>query len=195
MSTTILGKAAIFFSVSNDECTAAHWGRVWESDPSPTKKMQRSLPERQTELKNRCLRLPRHTSNPQLKYGKASATTAWKTKSTRTPSLVSPHEKTGDSRFAPNLLPYTGVRAVFFRGHVRSCEKGLCSRDRGLAARRWVTQNRTEVKRSQDGIDDRGIFRNARAAVGLSIAKEGFCRHWVVGFCQVLEGDAFVFYR
>ena len=25
-----------FFSVSNDECTAAHWGRVW--DPSPTKK-------------------------------------------------------------------------------------------------------------------------------------------------------------
>ena len=37
-----------------------------------------------------------------------------KTKSTRTPSLVSPYEKTGDSRFAPNLLPYTGVRAVYF---------------------------------------------------------------------------------
>ena len=30
------------------------------------------------------------------------------------PSLVSPYEKTGDSRFAPNLLPYIGVRAVFF---------------------------------------------------------------------------------
>ena len=26
----------------------------------------------------------------------------------------SPYEKTGDSRFAPNLLPYIGVRAVFF---------------------------------------------------------------------------------
>ena len=35
-------------------------------------------------------------------------------KPTRTPSLVSPYEKTGDSRFTPNLLPYTGVRAVFF---------------------------------------------------------------------------------
>ena len=55
-------------------------------------------------------------------------------KSTRTPSLVSPYEKTGDSRFAPNLLPYTGVRAVFFRGHVRSCEKGLCEQPPHLLA-------------------------------------------------------------
>ena len=78
------------------------------------KKMQRSLPERQTERKNQCLRLPRHTGNPHLKYGKACATTVWKMKSTRTPSLVSPYEKTGDSRFAPNLLPYTGVPAVYF---------------------------------------------------------------------------------
>ena len=77
-------------------------------------KKQRSLPERQIERKYRCLRLPRHTGYPRLKYGKASATTSRKTKSTRTPSLVSPYEKTGDSRFAPNLLPYTGVRAVFF---------------------------------------------------------------------------------
>ena len=81
---------------------------------SDKKKMQQSLPERQTKRKNWCPRLPRHTGNPQLKYGKASATTSWKTKSTRTPSLVSKYEKTGDSRFAPNLLPYTGVRAVFF---------------------------------------------------------------------------------
>ena len=29
------GESCNFFSVSNDECTAAHWGRVW--DPSPTK--------------------------------------------------------------------------------------------------------------------------------------------------------------
>ena len=36
MSTAIFGKVAIFFSVPNDECTGAHWGRVW--DPSPTKK-------------------------------------------------------------------------------------------------------------------------------------------------------------
>ena len=35
MSTTNFGKATDFLSVSNDECTAAHWGRVW--DPSPTK--------------------------------------------------------------------------------------------------------------------------------------------------------------
>ena len=112
MSTTIFGKAAIFFSVSNDECTAAHWAEI--GILLRQKKMQRSLLERQTERKNRCPRLPRHTGNPQLKYGKASATTAWETKSTRTPSLVSQYEKTGDLRFAPNLLPYTGVRAVFF---------------------------------------------------------------------------------
>ena len=37
---------------------------------------------------------------------------------------------------------------------------------------------RTRLKRKQDGIDDIGIFRSARAAVSLSIAKEGFCRHW-----------------
>ena len=60
-------------------------------------KMQRSLPKRQTERKNRCLRLPRYTGNPQLKYWKARATTASKMKSTRMPSLVSPYEKTGDS--------------------------------------------------------------------------------------------------
>ena len=83
------------------------------SDKKKKKKMQRYLPERQTERKNRCLRLPRHTGNPQLKYGKASATTAWKTKSTRTLTLVSLCEKTGDSRFAPNLLPYIDIRAVF----------------------------------------------------------------------------------
>ena len=77
------------------------------------KKYNDLYPRDKPNEKNRCLRLPRHTGNPQLKYGKASATTAWKTKSTRTPSLVSPYEKTGDSRFAPNLLPYTGVRAVF----------------------------------------------------------------------------------
>ena len=43
----------------------------------------------------------------------------------------------------------------------------------------------------QDGID-RGLFRSARAAVGLSIAKKkkGFCKRWEVGVCQVLEGDA-----
>ena len=126
MSTTTFGKAAIFFSVSNDECTRLHTGDEFEI--ILRQKMQRSLPERQTEGKNRCLQLPRHTGNPQLKYWKASATTAWNTKSTRPLSLVSPYEKTGDSRFAPNLLPYTGVRAVFFRGHVSSCEKGLLSR-------------------------------------------------------------------
>ena len=114
MSTTIFGKAAIF-----SQCrlmnVPLHTGNEFWILLRQRKKMQRSaLPERQTEQKNRCLRLPRHTGNPQLKYGKASATTAWKTKSTRTPSLVSPYEKTGDSRFAPNLLPYTGVRAVFF---------------------------------------------------------------------------------
>ena len=110
MRTTIFGKAAIFF-----QCRMMNVPQHTkdEFETLLRKKMQRSLPERQTEGKNRCLRLPRHTGNPQLKYGKARATTAWKTKSTRTPSLVSPYEKTGDSRFAPNLLPYTGVRAVF----------------------------------------------------------------------------------
>ena len=98
--------------MSNDEWYRCALGTSLGSFPD--KKMQRSLPERQTEGKNRCLRLPRHTGHPQLKYGKASANTAWKTKSTRTPSLVSPYKKTGDSRFPPNLLPYTGVRAVFF---------------------------------------------------------------------------------
>ena len=108
-----MGKLQFFFSVSNDECTVAHWGRVW--DPGFSDKKCKDLCSRdKPNEKNRCLRLPRHTGHPQLKYGKASATTAWKTKSTRTPSLVSPYEKTGDSRFAPNLLPYTGVRAVFF---------------------------------------------------------------------------------
>ena len=113
MSTTIFGKAAIFFSQCRMMNVPLRTG-VDEFGMLLRQKMQRSLPERQTERKNRCLRLPRHPGHPQLKYGKASATTAWKTKSTRTPSLVSPYEKTGDSRFAPNLLPYTGVRAVFF---------------------------------------------------------------------------------
>ena len=84
-----LGKLQLFFSVSMMNVplhTGNEFGIILRQ-----KKMQQSLPERQTERKNRCLRLPRHTGNPQLKYGKASATTAWKTKSTRTPSLVS-HE-------------------------------------------------------------------------------------------------------
>ena len=114
MSTTIFGKAAIFFLSVEWWMYRCALGTSLGSRLLRQKKMQRSLLERQTERKNRCLRLPRHTGHPQLKYGKASATTAWKTKSTRTPSLVSPFEKTGDSRFAPNLLPYTGVGAVFF---------------------------------------------------------------------------------
>ena len=113
MSTTIFGKAAIFFLSVEWWMYRCALGTSLGSRLL-RQKLQRSLPERQTERKNRCLRLPRHTGHPQLKYGKASATTAWKTKWTRTPSLVSPYEKTGDSRFAPNLLPYTGVRAVFF---------------------------------------------------------------------------------
>ena len=113
MSTIIFGRAAFFFqcrmmNVRIPLRPGDEFGILLRQ------KMQRSLPERQTERKDRCLRLPRHTGNPQLKYGKASATIAWKTKSTRTPSLVCPFEKTGDLRFAPNLLPYTGVRAVFF---------------------------------------------------------------------------------
>ena len=77
MSTAIFGKAAIFFSVPNDECTTApSLGTSLGSFFDKKKKMQRSLPERQTERKNRYLRLPRHTGNPQLKYGKASATTS-----------------------------------------------------------------------------------------------------------------------
>ena len=94
-----------------------------------------SAQEKKTEEENRCPRLPRHTGNPQLKNGKASATTAWNTKSTRTPSLVSPYEKTGDSRFAPNLLPNTGVRAVFFMvtwAVVRKvCAKCINTKDMG----------------------------------------------------------------
>ena len=89
------------------------------------KKTQRSLPERQTERKNQCLRLPRHTGNPQLKYWKASTTTAWKTKSTRTPSLVFPYEKTGDFEVRAKSFALHCRSRGFFRGHVRSCEKGL----------------------------------------------------------------------
>ena len=114
MSTPILGKLQFFLSVEWWMYRCALGTSLGSISRLLRQKMQRSLPERQTERKNRCPRLPRHTGHPQLKYGKASATTAWKTKSTRTPSLVSPYEKTGDSRFAPNLLPYTGVRAVFF---------------------------------------------------------------------------------
>ena len=133
MSTTIFGKAA-FFSQCRMMNIPLHTGDEF-GILLRQKKNATSLPDKQTERKKRCLRLTRHIGNPQVKYGKASATTARKTKSTRTPSLVSPYEKTGDSRFAPNLLPYTGVRAVFFRGHVRSCEKGLMSSMAALRSR------------------------------------------------------------
>ena len=112
--------------MSNDEYTTGTLGTSLGSFSD--KKIQGSLPERQTEQKTPCLRLPRHTGNPQLKYGKASATTAGKTKSTRTPSLVSPYEK--DWRFAVRAKSFAlhWRSRGFFRGHVthvRSCEKGL----------------------------------------------------------------------
>ena len=122
MSTTIFGKAAIFFSVhtGDTQCT------LGTSLGSFSDKKNATISARETNrTKNRCLRLPRHTGNPQLKYGNASATTAWKMKSTRTPSLVSPYEKTGDSRFAPNLLPYTGVRAVFSGSRAQLWERSM----------------------------------------------------------------------
>ena len=62
----------------------------------------------------------------------------------------------------------------------------------------WSTQccmcSRSRSSPRSDDIN-RGIFRSARAAVGLSITKKGFCRNWEVGFCRVLEGDALVFCR
>ena len=88
-------------------------------------KMQRSLPERQTERKNRCLRLPRHPGHPQLKYGKASATSL---KNEVDKGAISCFSKRKDWRFAVRAKSFAlhWRSRGFFRGHVRSCEKGLC---------------------------------------------------------------------
>ena len=54
------------------------------------------------------------SGNPQLKNWKTNATTAEKTAFTRTPTLASQYEKTRESRFAPNLLPYTARSREIF---------------------------------------------------------------------------------
>ena len=70
--------------------------------------------ERESDVWN-FLGLGEGSGNLQLKNdGKTSATTAEKTAFTRTPTLASQYEKTRESRFAPNLLPYTARSREIF---------------------------------------------------------------------------------
>ena len=109
--------------MSNDECTAAHWG-VW--DRSPTKKKKATISARETN------RTKKSMSTTAQTYWQSSAE-IWEGQ--RNYSLKNEVDKDAISCFSIRKDWRFAVRAKsfalhwrsrgFFRGHVRSCEKGL----------------------------------------------------------------------
>ena len=126
MSTTIFGKAAIFFSVSNDEFTAAHWAEI---GILLRQKKNATISARETNQTKKSMSTTAQT------YWQSSAE-IWEGQ--RNYSLRNEVDKDAISCFSIRKDWRFAVRAKsfaqhwrsrgFFRGHVRSCEKGLCSK-------------------------------------------------------------------
>ena len=128
MSTTIFGKAAILFSVSNDEFTAAHWAEIG------------ILLRQKKKCNDLCSR-----DKPNEKSMSTTAQTYWQSSAEiwegqRNYSLRNEVDKDAISCFSIRKDWRFAVRAKsfplhwrsrgFFRGHVRSFEKGLCTATR-----------------------------------------------------------------
>ena len=116
-----MGKLQVFFSVSNDECTAAggEFGIL-------LRQKNATISARETNRTKKSMSTTAQTywqSSAEIWEGQRNC--SLKNEVDKDAKSCFSIRKDWSSRFAPNLLPYTGVRAVFFRGHVRSCEKGL----------------------------------------------------------------------
>ena len=118
-----MGKLQFFFSVSNDECTAAHWERVW--DHSTTKK-NATISARETNRTKKSMFTTAQTywqSSAEIWEGQRN----YSLKNEVDMDAISCFSIRKDWRFAVRAKSFAlhWRSRGFFRGHVRSCEKGL----------------------------------------------------------------------